>query len=413
MTEAPSASMVTQTGSEAVREGEQPRAVDQFHTAGIATVGAGHAVHDTFSGFLRPLLPNFIETLALSKAQAGLLTVFMSWPSLFQPLLGHVADRVSLRPFFILAPTVTGVAMSLLGVAPTYAVLVMLLVVAGVSSASLHAAGPAVIGSLSGGKVGRGMGFWMVGGELGRTLGPLTIAVVVQFVGLKGTPLLMIVGPITSLLLYLSLRNVAEVLPDTDNALHWREVLEGLRPMMIPLLGVTVARSFLVASLSTYLPILLSEQGASLFLVGASLSIFEVAGVVGAFVGGSLSDRMGRRAILITSMSGTPVFMFIFLAVTGWAQYPLLLLLGFTALSINPVFLALMQENFPENRAFAVGVYSAMGFLVRSVVVVALGALADRYTTQAAFVVSGFVALAGLPLVFLLPIGGKAARPVD
>jgi FSR family fosmidomycin resistance protein-like MFS transporter len=411
MSETQSASVVSEAASASVPEGVG--AADQFHTAGIATVGAGHAIHDTFTGFLRPLLPTFIETMVLTKAQAGLLTVFLSWPSLFQPFLGHVADRVSLRPFFILAPTVTGVAMSLLGVAPTYAVLAMLLVVAGVSSASLHAAGPAVIGSLSGGKVGRGMGFWMVGGELGRTLGPLTVAVVVQFVGLRGTPLLMIVGPITSLLLYLSLRHVEEVLPDTENALHWQEVLQGMRPMFIPLIGVTVARSFLVASLSTYLPILLSEQGASLFLVGASLSIFEVAGVVGAFVGGSLSDRWGRRIVLLVSMLATPAFMFVFLAITGWMQYPLLLVLGFTALSITPVFMALMQENFPENRAFATGIFMAMSFLIRSVVVVALGALADRFSTHAAFVVSGFVALAGLPLVFLLPAGGQKAQPVD
>ena len=123
--------------------------LDDFHSVGVATISAGHAVHDTYSGFLRPLLPTFKETLALTNAQAGLLTVFMQWPSLFQPFLGYLADKISLRPFFILAPTITAVAMSLLGVAPTYAVLAMLLVVAGVSSASLHAAGPAIVGKLS------------------------------------------------------------------------------------------------------------------------------------------------------------------------------------------------------------------------------------------------------------------------
>jgi FSR family fosmidomycin resistance protein-like MFS transporter len=182
--------------------------VDEFHTAGVVTMSAGHAMHDTYSGFLRPLLPTFIETLALTNAQAGLLTVFMQWPSLFQPFLGYVADKVSLRPFFIMAPTVTAGAMSLLGIAPTYAVLAMLLVVAGVSSASLHAAGPAIVGHLSGKKLGRGMGFWMVGGELGRTLGPLTAVTTVQLIGLKGTPWLMIAGPVTSLLLFFQLRNV-------------------------------------------------------------------------------------------------------------------------------------------------------------------------------------------------------------
>jgi FSR family fosmidomycin resistance protein-like MFS transporter len=221
--------------------------------------------------------------------------------------------------------------------------------------------------------------------------------------------MLMVVGPVTSLLLYLQLRTVSEVLPHADKALPWRAVLRGMQPILAPLTGVTVARSFLIASLSTYLPILLSEQGASLFLVGASLSIFEVAGIVGALVGGSLSDRMGRRKVLFTSMLVTPLLMFVFLTVTGWIQYPLLLVLGFTALSIAPVFMALMQESFVENRAFATGVYMAMGFLIRSVITVMLGALADRFSTHTAFVISGIVALVGLPLIFLLPTGREAS----
>ncbi len=377
--------------------------LDDFHTVGVATISAGHAVHDTYSGFLRPLLPTFKETLALTNAQAGLLTVFMQWPSLFQPFLGYLADKISLRPFFILAPTITAVAMSLLGVAPTYAVLAMLLVVAGVSSASLHAAGPAIVGKLSGKqKLGRGMGLWMVGGELGRTLGPLTIVTAVQFLGLKGTPWLLIAGPITSVLLYYILKGVPDITPRKGQKME-REVLKALGVVMLPLTGVTMARAFMVASLSTYLPILLTDQGASLWLAGASLSVFEAAGVVGALLGGSLSDRLGRRRVIIASMVTTPIFMFIFLAVVGWMQFLLLIALGFTALSIAPVFLALLAERFPQNRALATGTYMAVGFLIRSAVVVLLGYLADQFGMQTAFVIGGVVSLVGLPLIFLLP----------
>ena len=276
---------------------------DEFHTAGVVTISAGHAVHDTYTGFLRPLLPRFIETLALTNAQAGFLTVFMQWPALVQPFLGYLADRVSLRPFFIMAPTVTAVAMSLMGVAPSYAVLAMLLVVAGISSASLHAAGPAIVGHLSGKKLGRGMGFWMVGGELGRTLGPLTVVTTVQLIGLKGTPWLMIAGPITSLLLYYQLRNVPDIVSGKSKSVSLRPLLRGMGILLAPVTGIVAARSFLAAALSTYLPILMTEQGASLWLAGVSLTVFEAAGVAGALLGGSLSDRLGRRRVLFASMS--------------------------------------------------------------------------------------------------------------
>jgi FSR family fosmidomycin resistance protein-like MFS transporter len=378
-------------------------AEDSFHTAGVATISAGHAVHDTFTGFLNPLLPTFIENLAMSNAQAGLLTVFMQWPSLFQPFLGHLADRVSLRPFFIMAPMVTAVAMSLIGVAPTYAVLAMMLMVAGISSASLHAAGPAVIGHLSGKRLGRGMGFWMVGGELGRTLGPVTVVTTVQLVGLKGTPWLMAVGPVTSLLLYLQLRNVSDVIPTPAQQLPFRKLLRGMGYLVLPLSGVVLARAFLAGGLSTYLPVLITQQGGSLWLAGASLTLFEAAGVVGAFAGGTLSDRFGRRSVLFLTMLVASVFIFLFLNASGWLQFPLLLVLGFSVLSTMPIFMAIMQESYPENRALATGVFLAVSFILRSVAVVLLGAVADGYGMRTAFVIGGIVSVAALPLIFLLP----------
>jgi FSR family fosmidomycin resistance protein-like MFS transporter len=367
--------------------------VDEFHTAGVVTMSAGHAMHDTYSGFLRPLLPTFIETLALTNAQAGLLTVFMQWPSLFQPFLGYVADKVSLRPFFIMAPTVTAVAMSLLGIAPTYAVLAMLLVVAGVSSASLHAAGPAIVGHLSGKKLGRGMGFWMVGGELGRTLGPLTAVTTVQLIGLKGTPWLMIAGPVTSLLLFFQLRNVPDIVSGTSQSVSLGPLLRAMGVLLAPVTGIVAARSFLAASLSTYLPILLTEQGASLWLAGVSLTVFE----------------LGRRRVLFVSMAVASVMIFVFLGATGWVQFLLLIVMGFTVLSTTPVFLAMMQEAFPDNRALATGTFMALSFIIRSAVVVVLGLVADQRGMRSAFAISGVVSLVGLPFILFLPKGDVAS----
>ena len=395
----------------AIAEGHpavQAAEAEQFQAGRVLTVSAGHAVHDTYTAFLPSLLPLFIANLFLSKTEAGLLTVFMQGPSLLQPFIGHLADRFSLRALFVLAPAVTAVMMSLLGVAPGYAVLALFLVVVGASSASLHATGPVIAGNVSGQSLGRGMGFWMVGGELGRTLGPIVIVSAVRLLTLRGTPWLMIAGPLTSALLYVRFRDVPERAPNAGQGLPWRRALARMRPLLVPLAGIIVARSFVVAALTTYLPTFLSEEGADLWIAGASLSILEGAGVAGALLGGAISDRLGRQWILLASMLTTPLLMVVFLAVSGWAQFPLLLVLGFTALSVTPVIMALVQESFPENRALANGVYMALGFVLRSVVVVVLGALGDLFGLRVAFSASAVIALLGLPLIFVLPGRQKA-----
>ncbi len=385
------------------RDGEQHPAEKDFQAGRVITVSAAHGVHDTYTAFLPSLLPVFIQNLALSKTRAGLLTVFLQVPSLLQPFIGHLADRVSLRYLVILAPAVTAAMMSLLGVAPRYAMLGLLLVLAGVSSAALHSVGPVMAGRLSGESLGRGMGFWMVGGELGRTLGPIIIVSALQILTPKGTPWLMLGGVLMSGILFVLLQDVAGRPPPAGAALPWIDALRALGPLLAPLIGIIIARSFMVSALTTYLPTFLSEEGSGLFFAGASLSILEGAGVIGALVGGSLSDQLGRRTVLFASMMATPLLMVAFLATDGSIHILLLLLLGLSALSVGPVIMALVQENLPENRALANGLYMALSFVLRSGVIVVIGAIGDWLSLRAAFMVSAVAPLLGLPLILLLP----------
>jgi len=389
----------------------QTTEAERFQTGGVLTITAGHAVHDTYTAFLAPLLPVFIANLALSKTEAGVLTVFMQGPSLLQPFIGHLADRISLRYLVIIAPALTGAMMSLLGVAPGYGVLALLLVVTGLSSASLHAVAPVIAGNLSGRSLGRGMGFWMVGGELGRTLGPIVIVSAVRLLGLGGTPWLMIGGFLASVLLYVRLKDVPTQPVNAGQGLPWRQALRGMGSLLLPLVGIIVARLFMTRSLTTYLPTFLSEEGADLWLAGASLSLLEIGGMAGALLGGAISDRLGRRLVLFVSMLTAPLLLFVFLRIEGWLQLPLLLLMGFTALSVTPVVMALVQESFPDNRALANGVYMSLSFVLSSVVVVVLGAMGDLFGLRLAFTASAVITLLGLPLVLLLP-GQRYSGPV-
>ncbi len=373
----------------------------------MLTISAAHAVHDTYTAFLPPLLPAFISKLLLSKTEAGALTVFLQAPSVLQPYIGYLADRFSLRYFVILAPAVAAVTMSLLGIAPGYAMLALLLTVVGISSAAFHSVGPVVAGRLSGSSLGRGMGIWMVGGELGRTIGPLVIVTAVHFLTLEGTPWLALAGLLASLLLYLLLKEVPAPAPAPREAISFRQGLQVLRPLLVPLVGITSARVFMLAALTTYLPIFLTEEGMDLWFAGLSLTVLEAAGVVGALAGGTLSDHLGRRLVLFLAMLTTPLFMFAFLGLSGWLRFPLLIVLGFTSLSVAPVIMAAVQESCPQNRAMANGLYMALSFGIRAIAVVALGAAGDIFGLRLAFAGSAAIPLLGLPFVFLLPQGSR------
>jgi FSR family fosmidomycin resistance protein-like MFS transporter len=376
---------------------------DAPRTSKVATIAAAHAAHDTYSAFLPPLLPVFIEKLSLAKAEAGLLTVFLQGPSLLQPLIGYLGDRFDLRFLVVLAPSITAACMTLLGVAPGYAVMALLLVTAGVSAAVLHSLAPVLTGRLSGRRLGYGMGFWMVGGELGRTLGPIVLVSAIAILDLEGLPWLMIGGAGASLLLYFGVRGST---PARDGRAHsgsFFGAVSSMRALLLPLTGVVVFRSFMMASFATFLPVFLHEEGASLWLAGASLSILEGGGVVGAMVGGSLSDFAGRRRTLVASFLVTPILMIALALASGWWRLPILPALGFSGLMATPVIMAAVQENAPGNRSLANGIYMALNFVLRAVIVVLVGAFADRTDMRTTFLSCAVLGLLGLPFIFRLP----------
>ena len=380
----------------------------RFETDRILTISSGHAIHDTYTAFLPPLLPALIQKFTLSKTDAGLLTFFIQTPSLLQPVIGHLADRRNLRILVILAPAVSATVMSLLGIAPNFASLAVLLTIAGLSSASFHAIGPVITGKYAGKNLGRGMGVWMVGGELGRTLGPIVIVSTVSWFSMRGTAYMMFLGWLASAILFLKLRNASEIKDVGDQGLPWRSAIRKMKPILIPLVGILVGRAFVSFSLTTFLPTLLTEEGTEFWIAGASLTILEAAGVVGALLGGSISDRLGRRSVLLFSFAVTPMLMFIFISVKGWSQIPVLILLGLTALSVTPVIMAFVQESYPENKSLANGVFMALSSGLRSIVVIVLGVLGDWIGLSLAFRVSAVLMLLTIPIVFLLPMTKRA-----
>ncbi|NOQ47322.1 MAG: MFS transporter [Desulfobulbaceae bacterium] len=374
-----------------------------FQAAEILLLSLSHFIHDVYSSFLAPLLPLLIEKLSMSLTQAGLLSAVMQLPALMNPFIGMLADRISLRYFVILAPMMTAIPMSLIGLAPSYGVLMLLLFMAGISVAMFHVPAPVMIARMAGSKIGRGMSFFMTGGELARTVGPLTAVGAVSLMGLEGFWPVMVVGIAASWVLFLRFRSVDLAFHDCRKKTSLIATFKNMRHVLVPLTIILLARSFMHGSLTVFLPTFIQSQSGNIWLGGIALTLFEAAGVVGVLTAGSLSDYLGRRRMLFLSLVGAPLSLLVFVISGDWIRVLALLSTGFMLLSTTPVMLALIQEHAGDSPATANGIFMMIAFLARSSVVVLIGLIADWTGLQTAYLVSAAAGLVGIPFIMLLP----------
>ena len=364
-------------------------------------ISSAHAMHDIYSGFIAPLLPFLIERLSLLKAEAGLFILVYQGVSVLQPVIGHISDRNNLRKYALVALAVTAVFISLLGTAPTFSVALLYCLIAGISSATLHAILPALVSGLSGDNVGKGMSIWMVGGQLGIMLGPILITAVVATFSMQATPWLMLGGIIVSVVLSFLLKDLPYY---NSSAKQGAKIpVKNLAAILLPMAGIVAMRSLLRTSSQLYLPVFLIENGASIWFAGISLSIVQGIGIIGTILGGFLSDRVGYRITMILSLTLSALAMLAFSTSHGFAQIAFLSILSLSSLMVLPIAIAVVHRSFPENRSLANGLYLALLFAINAVAGVVTGFMYDQIGGQQTFFWSGWIAFLGIPFIFLLP----------
>lgn len=384
---------------------------EQFNLGQALVIAGGHFVHDTFAAFLNPLLPLLIDKLSLSLTLAGSLTLYTRLPSLLNPLIGLWADRIDLRAMVILAPAATAAAMGLIGLAPSYALMALLLLASGLSSAALHVPGPVLVTQVSGNQVGKGMSVWMTGGELARVVGPLFAVAAVSWLTLEGYYPVMLLGVATSAVLYYRFKEIPLRRPNAAPVSPLGQAWRAMRRLMIPLAAILVLRSFSRAALTTFLPVFVASADRGIWVGGVALATVELAGALGALAAGTLSDRVDRRAVLFVALLCAPLLLLLSLALQGGqAAVPLVLavlaLAGLASFATTPVIMAMVQEYGREYPATANGVYMAINFLVGALAALLVGWMGDLAGLHRAFVWSALLSLLAAPLVAVLPREG-------
>jgi len=376
---------------------------NKFQWAKVLDVSGAHMLHDIYSAFFAPLVPLLMEKLGLTYFLVGSLQVIQRIASLFNPFIGLMVDKKELRYFVILTPAITAITMSMIGMAHNYFELALLLFIMGWSAAFFHVPGPVIIKRVAGDRTGLGMSFYMVAGELARSIGPIIIVSAVSWWGLEGTYRLIPAGLLASVILFFRLRKLKHLeVKRKAMPIGIKQLLLELRGFYLVLTGYTFARGLMKALLITFLPTYLTSQGETLWYAAYTLAILQFSGAVGSFFAGGISDRIGRRKTLIVIAIITPVLMLFFIFTTGWLNMLVLILIGLFMFGSGPVLLALVQDFGSDRPSFTNGVFMTISFAFGAVATLFVGIMADAFSLESLFVWSPLFALIAVPFAFLL-----------
>ena len=147
-------------------------------------------------------------------------------------------------------------------------------------------------------------------------------------------------------------------------------------------------RSMTQNALLTFLPLFLArEMGYSPVYIGAAMFALQAAGLLASPIAGHLSDKLGRRSVLMTSMAMTAVVL-VFMAVAGRSNFFVFFIavLGFFLYAIRPVIQAWTLEATPRNMGgSSIGILFGAQSLGASIAPLLGGVIADRWGLGATF----------------------------
>jgi FSR family fosmidomycin resistance protein-like MFS transporter len=243
------------------------------------------------------------------------------------------------------------------------------------------------------------MSLFMVAGEGARSIGPLMILGAVSLWGLEGTWRLIPLGLGCSLFLYARIRNIriSDEFRRKDSPKDLRLTIKQAMPTFKTVAAFMGARSFMKGALSTFLPLYLTSQGASIWLAGISLTVVQFSGAAGTLLSGTLSDRIGRRKTLMITAVSSPVLMGLFLVVDGPLLFPLLVVIGFFLMAPTPVLLASVNEIRSDHPAFVNSVYMMINFTISSVAVMLLAFFCDIIGFRLTYLIALLLSVAAVP----------------
>lgn len=382
---------------------------DQIDRRAMALLSTGHGAVDFAGGALPALLPFLKTEFHLSYTLVAVLVLASALSSsIVQPLFGLWSDARGAVWLLPAGVALAGVGMAAAADAPSYWLVVVLVVVSGLGTAAYHPEGSKFAAYASGRRRASGMSLFSVGGNVGYGLGALVVTPIIVAVGLHGGWFLVVPGFVVGLLLLTATPYLLRFVPDGERRISGTG-RNDLRSLTI-LLAVITFRSLAWFGLITFVPLYEVSQGHSKSYGNYVFAGMLLVGAVGTLVAGPLADRVGLRTVLMGSFVVSTPLMLVFLLVGGVPGALALAGVGAAVVGTFGVTMVMAQQYLPGNIGVASGLSIGFAIGLGGVAAVFLGAVADSIDLRTSLFISAAAPMVALALTLLLPSTGERRR---
>jgi len=357
-----------------------------------------HFSHHLLSALLVPLLPFIRDDFALDYTQAGwVISAFTLSYGLSHLPSGWLADRIG--PRILITIGISGVALAglLVGLSPTYIMMIIFLVLLGLTGGGYHpAAAPLISDAVESNSRGRALGIHQIGGSASYFLAPLIAVAIATALGWRSSFIWLSIPTIIfgiAFYVFLSRRGYAEKAKSgiTGSGIEAPPTPGRWRRLVALIILSVVGQALLVSAIS-FVPLFIVDHfGASEEAAGTMLALIYSAGIWAGPLGGYLSDRLGTVPLMIgVSLITGPIVYLLNLVPYSWGIPVVALAIGMVRHVPMPVSEAyIIGQTSEHNRSTVLGIYYFGSRGGPGVITPILGYLIDRFGFHTSFSVVG------------------------
>jgi MFS transporter, FSR family, fosmidomycin resistance protein len=373
----------------------------------LAGISFSHFLNDTMQSLIASVYPILKDSYALDFAQIGLITLaFQFTASLLQPVVGHLTDKKA-QPFSLaIGMSSTFFGLLLLSVAHQYTVILIAAALVGLGSAVFHPESARIARLASGGRYGFAQSVFQLGGSFGTSMGPVLAALVVVPFGQPSIAWFSTIAFLAIVVLWrigqwykprIKARKTVAIVthPDAPSPRRVQIALAVLAMLLF-------SKQLYVSSLSSYYIFYLIDRfGVSTQAAQLYLFVFLAANAAGAFFGGPLGDRFGRKIVIWFSIVGALPFTLALPYAGLTASAVLTVFIGLIISSTTSSIIVFAQELVPHRFGMISGVFFGVAFGIGGLGAAVLGKLADHTSIAFVYQICSFLPAIGLLAVFL------------